>query len=88
MPASAPGSAVMMMKGSSHDWKFTTIRKIDQHDGGQQSHAQSDERALHGLHLPADDELRAARQMLAGTVSALCSISRATPPRSRSCVLT
>ena len=27
MPASAPGSAVMMMKGSSHDWKFTTISK-------------------------------------------------------------
>ena len=27
MPASAPGSAVMMMKGSSQDWKFTTIRK-------------------------------------------------------------
>ena len=24
-PAMAPGSAVMMMKGSSHDWKFTTI---------------------------------------------------------------
>ncbi len=27
IPASAPGNAVMMMKGSSHDWKFTTIRK-------------------------------------------------------------
>ena len=27
MPAKAPGSAVMMMNGSSHDWKFTTIRK-------------------------------------------------------------
>ena len=25
MPASAAGSAVTMMKGSSHDWKFTTI---------------------------------------------------------------
>ena len=27
MPHNAPGSAVMMMKGSVHDWKFTTIRK-------------------------------------------------------------
>ena len=27
MPASAPGRAVRMMNGSSHDWKFTTIRK-------------------------------------------------------------
>ena len=27
MPASAAGSAEMMMKGSSHDWKFTTISR-------------------------------------------------------------
>ena len=27
MPASAPGSAVRMMNGSSHDWKFTTMRR-------------------------------------------------------------
>ena len=27
MPASAAGSAVMMMNGSSHDWKFTTINR-------------------------------------------------------------
>src|SRR6202007_346540 len=27
MPASAPGRAVMMMKGSSQDWKFTTMRR-------------------------------------------------------------
>ena len=27
MPARAPGSAVMMMNGSSQDWKFTTISK-------------------------------------------------------------
>ena len=27
IPASAAGSAVMMMKGSSQDWKFTTISK-------------------------------------------------------------
>ncbi len=27
MPASAPGSAVMMMNGSSQDWKFTTISR-------------------------------------------------------------
>ena len=25
MPASAAGKAVMMMNGSSHDWKLTTI---------------------------------------------------------------
>ena len=27
MPASAPGNAVMMMNGSSQDWKLTTIRR-------------------------------------------------------------
>ena len=27
IPARAPGNAVMMMNGSSHDWKFTTTRK-------------------------------------------------------------
>ena len=27
IPASAPGSAMRMMNGSSHDWKLTTIRK-------------------------------------------------------------
>src|SRR6266850_639314 len=27
MPARAPGSAIRMMSGSSHDWKLTTIRK-------------------------------------------------------------
>ena len=27
IPASAPGSAVMMMKGSTQDWKFTTISR-------------------------------------------------------------
>jgi len=27
MPASAAGSAVMMMKGSLQDWKFTTINR-------------------------------------------------------------
>ena len=26
-PVSAPGSAVMMMNGSSQDWKFTTITR-------------------------------------------------------------
>ena len=27
IPASAAGSAVMMMNGSSHDWKFITISR-------------------------------------------------------------
>ena len=27
MPASAPGSAIRMMNGSSHDWKFTAISR-------------------------------------------------------------
>ena len=27
MPASAPGSAIRMMNGSSQDWKFTTISR-------------------------------------------------------------
>ena len=37
MPASAAGSAVMMTNGSSQDWKLTTIRKIDEHDGERQA---------------------------------------------------
>ena len=27
MPASAPGSAIRMMNGSSHDWKLTAISR-------------------------------------------------------------
>ena len=27
IPASAPGNAVMMMKGSTHDWKLITITR-------------------------------------------------------------
>ena len=27
MPLSAPGSAIKMTSGSSHDWKFTTISR-------------------------------------------------------------
>ncbi len=27
IPARAPGSAIRMMSGSSHDWKLTTMRK-------------------------------------------------------------
>ena len=27
MPVKAAGSALMMMNGSSHDWKFTTISR-------------------------------------------------------------
>ncbi len=27
IPARAPGNAVMIIKGSSQDWKFTTINK-------------------------------------------------------------
>ena len=27
MPANAPGSAIRIMNGSSHDWKLTTITK-------------------------------------------------------------
>ena len=27
IPATAPGKAIRMMKGSSHDWKLTAIRR-------------------------------------------------------------
>ena len=27
IPANAPGRAIRIMKGSSHDWKFTTISR-------------------------------------------------------------
>ena len=37
MPASAPGSAVMMMNGSSQRLEIHHDEHIDQHDGEQQS---------------------------------------------------
>ncbi len=37
IPASAAGSAVMMMKASTQDWKLTTISKYTMHDRHHQT---------------------------------------------------
>jgi len=41
MPASAAGSAVMMTKGSLHDWKLINDQQIDQHDCAEETEQQS-----------------------------------------------
>ena len=61
-------------------------QEVDQHDRHQQSDAEADERAAHGLDLAAHDELRAARQVLPEGLQHFVDVA-ATPPRSRSCVL-
>jgi len=43
-PAKAAGSAEIMMKRSSQDWKFTTISRLHEHDREQQSAQKSDVR--------------------------------------------
>src|SRR2546430_12610278 len=37
MPQNAPGNAIMMINGSVHDWKFTTIRRSEEHTSELQS---------------------------------------------------
>jgi hypothetical protein len=63
IPARAAGSAVMMMNGSVQDWKVDDDQQIDEHDGHDQTDRQADERGLHRLHLAADLDLGAARQL-------------------------
>ncbi len=54
MPAMAPGSAIRMTSGSSQDWKFTTIKQIDEHDGEDEPVAEAAEGGVHALDLPLD----------------------------------
>ena len=63
MPASAAGSAVMMMKASTQDWKLTTIRRYTITTAITSPNAQFDEGGLHGLGLTADVDAHAARQV-------------------------
>ena len=63
IPARAPGRAVMMMKGSSQDWKFTTIRKYTRTIAATSPIAKAHERGPHGAHLSPQDQPGAARQM-------------------------
>ena len=64
MPASAAGSAEMIRNGSSHDWKLTTMSRYTSRMDSGQAAEQADVGASHGLALPAQDEVRAARQLL------------------------
>ena len=52
MPANAAGNAVMITKGSAHDWKLTTIRQVDQHHRAEQPEAQTTERLMQRIDLP------------------------------------
>src|SRR5882762_472286 len=61
IPPRAAGRAVMMMNGSSQDWKFTD-QQVDQHDRGREPEQQTCERLGHGLHLAAHGDLRAVWQ--------------------------
>ncbi len=62
MPASAAGSAVIMMKGSTQDWKLTTINRIYQHDRHHQADAQTLERSLQWCAPGPRNEVRAPRR--------------------------
>src|SRR5438034_9414275 len=56
-PAIAPGSAIRMMSGSSHDWKLTAMSRYEHH---RQHHAAGERREArpHRLRLPADGDER------------------------------
>ncbi len=87
IPASAPGNAAMMMNGSSHDWKLIDDQQIDQQNRADQSDAQPDEGGPHGSDLSAHNDVSPARQIGLRSVLRILSVSAATAPRSRSCVL-
>ncbi len=63
MPTAAPGSAVRMMNGSSHDWKFTTIRPYTTSAATRSLEAQPGEGVAHALHLTAHARWCAGRQL-------------------------
>ena len=54
-----------MMNGSSQLWKFTTISRYTSRMAKSMPDAQPDEGVVHGLHLAADIDGGAARQVLA-----------------------
>ena len=63
IPAIAPGSAVRMMNGSSHDWKFTAISRYTSTTAKTMPSPRRKNDDLHGLDLAAQLERRAARQV-------------------------
>ncbi len=63
IPLSAPGKAVMMMKGSTQDWKFTTISKYTKITEKINPIAKSRERRLHRVDLPANGHRCAPRKL-------------------------
>ena len=86
MPASAAGSAVMMMKASTQDWKFTTIKQIHHHDRHHQADAQLDEGGSHGLAWPRISTLT-PRGRCGRNSATKRRMSREMLPMSRPCAL-
>ena len=77
------GSAVMMMKGSVQDWKFTTITKYTSTIAPSRPDVELTVGAGHGLHLAAQRDEGAARQLVRASAATMCSMALATAPRSR-----
>ena len=82
MPASAAGSAEMMMKGSSQDWKFTTINRYTRMiaSASPASRPMNDVRIVSIVPLTTICEPRGRSFFAASTIGRMSS---ATPPRSR-----
>ena len=64
MPSNAAGTAIMMMKGSIHDWNRIDQHRVDQDDRQHQAEAEQAERVLHDLVLAAQGNLGGRRQIL------------------------
>ena len=88
MPASAPGSAIRMMNGSSQRLEVHHHQQVHQQDREDEPEAEADERGCacsppgraSSMKLPAGS-------LRANALTTILSTSRATPPRSRSCTL-
>ena len=63
-PASAPGSAVMMMNGIEPALKIHHEQEINQNDRHGQAEAEADVARPHGFGLAAHDDVAALRQIL------------------------
>ena len=63
MPMNAPGTAIMMMNGSSHDWNITTIRRYTSRDRHDEPETEEPNACVHYLALPANRDRHSRRQL-------------------------
>jgi hypothetical protein len=84
MPASAAGSAVMMMNGIEPRLEVHDDQEIDEDDREGEPAEEADVRRAHGLDLPAQ-VTKLPRGRCGRLASTMRVMSRPTAPRSRSC---